>query len=87
MHRLRGGNEIKYQYGLPGWDGAKVNRLLSVFEGDEGHDMTSDAAILELYRALRWTYDEYRVLRSIVGEIKTIVAPETIPTIDAPPFE
>jgi len=72
---------MKYQHGLPGWDGAKVNALLSVFEGDEGHDMTSDAAILELYSALRWAYDEYRVLRGIVREIKTIVAPDTIPII------
>ena len=76
-----------YRHGLPGWDGAKVNHLLGALGSDEQHDMTMPEMILELYSALRWTYDEYRVLRSIVGEIKTIVAPETIPTIDAPPFE
>lgn len=77
---------MKYQHGQPGWDGAKVNALLGALVTDE-HNMNMVQEIGELYSALRWTYDEYRVLRSMVREIKTIVAPEQIPTIDAPPFE
>lgn len=73
---------MKYQHGQPGWDGAKVNRLLDILEGYEEHDMTMPETIQELYNALRWIFNEYRVLRGMMSEVKTIVAPEQIPLID-----
>lgn len=72
---------MSYQHGMPGWDGAKVNHLLGTLANDETHTMTMPEMILELYSALQWTYGEYRVLRSMVSEMRTIVAPETIPLI------
>ena len=56
-----------------------MNHLLGTLSSDETHTMTMPEMILELYSALQWTYGEYRALRSMVGEIKTIVTPETIP--------
>ena len=77
---------MTYKHGQPGWDGAKVNHLLGALANDD-HDMNMVQEIGELYAALQWTYGEYRALRSMVSEMRTIVAPETIPTVDFGPFE
>lgn len=68
------------------WTSAKVNHLIGALSVGE-YSPENEELIQELYSALCWTYEQYRVVRSMVAEVRMIVAPETIPTIDAGPFE
>lgn len=68
------------------WTSAKVNHLIGALAVGE-YSPENEELIQELYSALTWLYDEHRIVRGMVAEIRAIVAPDTIPTIDAGPFE
>ncbi len=68
------------------WTSAKINSLIGALAFGE-LNLENEELIQELYSALTWLYTEHRTVRAMVAEIRAIVAPDTIPTIDAAPFE